>query len=222
VNGATPAPGLARLIGVQPDLVRTLCLFNQNPADYIDASRRDEFFTHFADGVLWQSERARRHLSRHILERLGDEPCLDAQRPEWAVALLDRPRLDRLGRHLAAALVGPRVRRCVSRAEVLAWREWLSPEAHEFALTRAGLLPVSADAGDEPRQMPAEALGRQWIVAAARAWHEAIRRRFMLKLPAGAFREADAIDPALAARLVSSVLSIVEPRWCSSFATIRI
>jgi hypothetical protein len=58
-------------------------------------------------------------------------------------------------------------------------------------------------------------------VAALRRWPEAIARRFLLKLPAGPYREADAVDPAAASRLVSSVLSIVEARWCSSFANMR-
>lgn len=211
---------LARLLGAQADVVRALCIFNQNPADYMDASHRAGSFSLPADGPLWECERARRHLSREILARIGDAPCLDTQRPEWPLALLDRGRLDRLARHVSAALVGARVRRSISRTEVLQWREWLSPDAHDFALTRAGLLPFSAEAGSG-RNMPAEQLGHAWIIAASRAWPEAIARRFVLKLPAGPFSEAGPVDPALASKLVSSVLSIMESRWCSSFATMR-
>jgi hypothetical protein len=221
-----PAADLVRLIGAQADVVRTICTFNENPADYIDESRRDEFFPMPVDAALWSNARSRRHLSRHILERLGAAPCLEMQRPEWPVALLERPRLDRLARHVAAALVGTRVRRSLSRDEVLKWREWLSPEAHEFALRRAGLLPISVDAGvaagTAGGSAPALELGLRWIVATTRRWPEAIARRFMLKLPAGEFAEADAVDGAFASRLVTSVLSIVESRWCSSFATMRI
>jgi hypothetical protein len=126
-----------------------------------------------------------------------------------------------VARHIAAALVGQRVRRTLSRTEELQWREWLSPDAHEFALTRAGLLPLAAGAADERDRMPALQLGHTWLVAATKAWPEAIARRFILKLPAAPYREADAVDGTSAARLVSSVLSIVEPRWCSSFATMR-
>ena len=217
-----PQAELVRLIGVQQDLVRAICTFNQNPADYIDESHLKQFFPSPVAGSLWECPRARRHLSRHILDRIGGGPCLETQRPEWAVVLLERSRLDRLARHVAAALVGSRVRRCVSRAEVLKWREWLSPEAHEFALTRAGLLPFSADMGADPEQTAAQQLGHAWIAAASSRWAKPIARRFTLKLPAAAFREADAIDGAFASRLVSSVLSIVEPRWCSSFASMRI
>lgn len=217
-----PQAELVRLIGVQQDLVRAICTFNQNPADYIDESHLKQFFPFPVAGSLWESARSRHHLSRHILARIGGAPCLETQRPEWALVLLERSRIDRLARHVAAALVGSRVRRCVSRAEVLKWREWLSPEAHEFALTRAGLLPFSADAGADPEQTAAQPLGHAWIAAASSRWAQPIARRFKLKLPAVAFREADAIDGAFASRLVSSVLSIVEPRWCSSFASMRI
>jgi hypothetical protein len=222
MSGSAPPAEWVRLIGAQGDLVRTICTFNQNPADYLDESRRSEFFPSAVPGALWQCARSRRHLSRHILDRIGGEPCMETHRPEWPVALLERPRIDRLARHIAAALVGARVRRCVSRAEVLKWREWLSADAHEFALTRAGLLPISADAGSDAQGTPAQQVGHNWIIAASRQWPSSIARRFVLKLPAGAFRDSELLDAALASRLVSSVLSNMESRWCSSFANMRI
>ncbi|WP_053076647.1 SctK family type III secretion system sorting platform protein [Caenimonas sp. SL110] len=215
------AQRLARQVGSHAQLIRAICTFNQNPADYIDDSRRPDFFAQPAGDALWKCERARRHLSQHILERVGAEPCLETMQPEWPVALLDRPQLDRLARHVSAAIVGPRVRRALSRVEVIRWREWLSSEAHEFALTRASLLPFHADAGHSPETTTAEHLGHAWIVAASKRWHTAIARRFMLKLPAGSYKEVEAIDGALASRLVISVLSTLETRWCSSFATMR-
>lgn len=218
---AAPSAALASLIGAQGDMVRSLCIFNQSPADYMDSSRRAEFFALPADGPVWDNERSRRHLSQDILARISVEPCLDTQRPEWPLALLDRDRLDRLARHIAAALVGGRVRRSISRADVLQWREWLTPEAYDFALKRAGLLPFHAEAGADVLNMPPAHLGHAWLLAASRVWPTAIARRFVLKLPAGAMPQADAIDPALAMRLVSSVLSIVEARWCSLFVTMR-
>jgi hypothetical protein len=211
--------GLARMIRAQPELVRAICVFNQNPADYIDVSRREDFFPQHAHGPVWTSERSRRHLSRHILHRIGVSPCLEPGRAEWPVALLDRGAIDRLARHVAAALVGARVRRSLSREEVLKWRDWLSPEAHDFALTRAGLLPIRAEGLAVPRDLAALGLGHAWIVSATRRWPQAISRRFMLKMPPGDFPAADAIDGAFASRLVHSVLAIVESRWCSSFAT---
>ncbi|MBC7378379.1 MAG: SctK family type III secretion system sorting platform protein [Burkholderiaceae bacterium] len=216
-----PDAGLAHMVSAQADLLRSICVFNQSPADYLDDSRRAEFFPAQITGPIWTCVRARRHLSRHILERIGAEPCLQAHRPEWPVVLLDRPRIDRLARHVAAALVGARVRRSISRVEVLKWREWLATDAHEFALKRASLLPISADAGANAQRVPAQQLGHIWMVAASRQWPEAMARRFILKLPAGHFREAEAIDGALASRLVSSVLNNLESRWCSSFATTR-
>lgn len=220
---AEPPAALVEMIGSRAQLVRSICTFNRDPADYIDISRRREFFGPHAGVPLWDNARSRRHLSRVIVERIGGAECLDVRRPEWTVALLDRPRLDRLALHVAGALVGARVRRCISRAEVLKWRDWLSAEAHEFALKRAGLLPIQAhaDAGADAMRMPALHLGHCWMVAASRNWHEANARRFLLKLPAGDFRDALALDSALASRLVLSVLATVETRWCSSFATTR-
>lgn len=218
---AALSAALASLISVQGDMVRSLCIFNQNPADYMDSSRRAEFFALPADGPVWDNERSRRHLSQDILARIGVEPCLDTHRPEWPLALLDRDRLNRLARHIAAALVGSCVRRSISRADVLQWREWLTPEAYDFALKSAGLLPFNAEAGADAMDMPAEHLGHAWLLAASRTWPETIARRFVLKLPAGPMPEADAVDPAFALRLVSSVLSIVEARWCSLFVTMR-
>lgn len=217
----SPSADLVRLIRSQADVVREICTFNQNPADYLHESRRAEFFPQHADSAIWTCERSRRHLSRYILSRISAATCVDPRRPEWPLALLHRPGIDRLSRHVAAALVGARVRRCVSRVEVLKWREWLSPEAHEFALTRAGLLPLSPSADIDAGQVSAQELGHAWIVGATRRWNDAIVRRFMLKLPSETTRDLDAIDGAFASRLVHSVLSIVESRWCSSFATMR-
>lgn len=221
MSAAAPPATLARLIGAQADLVRTLCIFNQSPADYMDRSHRAVFFALPAEGSLWDSERARRQLSQDILARIGVEICLDTARPEWPLVLLDRDRLDRLARHVAAALVGARVRRSISRADVLQWREWLTPEAYDFALKRAGLLPFNAEAHADASGKPAEQLGHAWLLAASRTWPEAIARRFVLKLPVVPLPQADAVDPVMAWRLVSSVLSIVEARWCSLFVTMR-
>jgi hypothetical protein len=213
---------LARLVGRNADIVRSICVFNENPADYLDESRRSEFFQVPVSAPIWKCERSRRHLSRHILQRLGVSPCLDVDRPEWPLALLERGRLQRVARHVTGALVGARVRHCVSRSEVLRWREWLLPEAHDFALMRAGLLPFTASADCDLQQTAAHELGLAWIASASSSWPEPIALRFMLKLPAGVGAHKDAVDGAFAWRVVSSVLSIVETRWCSSFATTRI
>jgi hypothetical protein len=213
---------LVRLIGTNAEIMRSICVFNENPADYLDESRRPEFFPAALPTQIWECKRSRRHLSRHILERIGEPACLAANSPQWPLALLQRPRLHGVARHVAAALVGSRVRRCVSRSEVLRWRDWLSPEAHDFALTRAGLLPFTASADCDLEQTAAHELGLAWIASATSSWPEPIARRFMLKLPADIGANKDAVDGAFAWRVVSSVLSIAEPRWCSSFATTRI
>ncbi|RYX93946.1 MAG: hypothetical protein EOO28_16305 [Comamonadaceae bacterium] len=217
---ADALPGLVRDL---PDLLLALCVFNENPADYLALSRRAEFFPVPPDAALWNVGRARRHLSREILARIGGEACFDTQRAEWPLALMDRTQLDRLARHIAAALVGARVRRSISRAEVLHWREWLTPEAHDFALKRAGLLPVSVEAEAAVGSLDgtAESLGHAWLRAACSTWPDGTAQRFLLKLPSGEAVDTATVDAALAWRLVSSVLSIVEARWCSLFVTMR-
>jgi hypothetical protein len=210
------------MIGQDGEIMRSICVFNENPADYIDRSRWGDFVPTALDPAVWQCAGSRRHLSQHILARLGVEPCLQVRRPEWPLVLMEPARLLRVARHIAAALVGARVRRSIQRSEVLRWRDWLSPEAHEFALTRAGLLPFTASVHCDVEDAAAHELGFAWIAAATAGWPDSIARRFILKLPAGFAPDARAIDGAFAWRVVSSVLSIAETRWCSSFATTRI
>lgn len=201
------------------DLYALLSVFNFCPAQYLHASRREEAVGGAHDEHLWSSAAALPHLSSHILERLGQPPCMDETLPFWRIALLDAGRLARLARHLAAVHMGAQVRRAVRREDVMAWREWLSPEAHEFALRGAGLLaaPVAAARpATVPRAREAAAIGYECLAAAAQDWPEPARARFMLKLPAATDRAA---APAHAAgRLIQSVLPVLEASWCSSFA----
>jgi hypothetical protein len=202
-------------------ILAALCLFNHCPADYLHPSRRRDFVPEIDDEALWESPRARSHLSRLVLRRLELRNCLERDRPEWPLALLPAGRLPRLGRHVAAALAGAQLRNCISRADVLAWREWLSPEAHEFALTSANLLPRVPHAGVQREGTQAQDLGFGWIAAATRDWPDAIGRRMALKLPPTATAGHAGVPPELAQRVVRSILSIVEPAWCSSFAKTR-
>ena len=137
------------------------------------------------------------------------------------MALLPVTRLDRLASHVAALAVAVEVRRTLSREEVRLWRDWLQPEAYEFAQTVAGLMPVVAPL-PEPRawrRFTAAEVGWCWMVKASSEWPGPMRSRFTLKQPALADGCVCPQDVASAMRLVQAVLSIVESRWCSSFVT---
>jgi hypothetical protein len=194
--------------------------FDHWPAEYMNPSRREPFTPPPVPATLWDNARARRHLSRHIARTLDLRPCVaKRQGAEWPVALLKGHALRQLALHVAAVASSAQVRRSLLREEVLAWREWLTPAPFEFAQRTASLLPVmrGADAVID-RMLPAESVGLRWLARAAQTWPEPVARRFLLKmLPADADNPCGA-DPGAAMRLASSVLSIVEPRWCSLLA----
>lgn len=198
------------------NLFALLSVFNFCPAQYLHTSRREEMLGVAHDGRLWDSPAAQPHLSRHILERIGLPPCMDEDLPFWRVALLDTARLARLARHLTAAHVSAQVRRAMRREDALAWRAWLSPEAHEFALRGAGLLPPQSAACVHPGEGDAGAIGYECLAAAAGGWPDAVRARFALKLPAGTGHAPASAQAAR--RLIQFVLPALEASWCSSFA----
>ncbi|GAA4348463.1 hypothetical protein GCM10023165_34300 [Variovorax defluvii] len=213
-NPALPAKALAEVRWLVHE-------FDQWPAEYLDTSRRGEFIPPPVPATLWDHPRARRHLSRHIVRVLDLQPCgTRRSSAEWPVALLKGRSLHRLALHVAAVACAGQVRRCLLREDVLAWREWLTPAPFEFAQRTASLLPLKPDASpDIDRAVSAESTGLRWLARAAQAWPEPVAARFLLKLPRPDAESPCDAEPAAAMRLVSSVLSIVEPRWCSLLST---
>lgn len=191
--------------------------FDQWPAEYMNPSRRDAFTPPPVPATLWDNPRARRHLSCHIMRTLDLRPCAaKRQGAEWPVALLKTRALHQLALHVAAVASSAQVRRCLLREDVLAWREWLTPAPFEFAQRTASLLPLKPCAGAEiDRTLPAESVGLRWLARAAQTWPEPVARRFLLKMTPADAESPCAAEPSAAMRLASSVLSIVEPRWCS-------
>jgi hypothetical protein len=203
-------------------LLSVVARFDASPAEYMRGDRIVALFGPAVAERLWHSERARRHLSRAVRRQLDEDcDCLDLDRPEWRLALLPVARLDRLARHVAGLVVAAEVRRTLSREEVRLWRDWLEPEAYEFAQTVAGLMPVLTPlpAPQAWRRFTAGEVGWCWMAKAAGEWPEPMRSRFALKQPALSVGCDCPQDAASARRLVQAVLSIVESRWCSSFAT---
>jgi hypothetical protein len=194
--------------------------FNFRFARHVHPSWRERLAAGVAPAV-WEAPRAQMALSAHIVRTLAlDEPCLDAGRPEWPVALLDPQQMHLLARHVGAALLGPQVRRSLARDEVLHWQQAL-PGEYEFVMHAASLLHVPAIAGlaEAAGDWPCEALGCRVIAASVAAAPPALAERVWLKLPAELPELA--IAPAAAHEFVLSIHSILEPQWRSSFATHR-
>ncbi|VTU22717.1 hypothetical protein H6CHR_01843 [Variovorax sp. PBL-H6] len=194
--------------------------FDHWPAEYMDPSRRDPFTPSPVPATLWNNPRARRHLSHHITRTLDLRPCI-AKRPgpEWPVALLKADALRQLALHVAAVASSVQVRRSLLREDVVAWREWLTPAPFEFAQRTASLLPLRPGAAQEiDRTLSAESVGLRWLARAAQTWPDPVAQRFLLKMPPGDADSPCGAEPNAAMRLASSVLSIVEPRWCSLLA----
>jgi hypothetical protein len=210
---------LAHMALQRPAHFGLLYAFNHRPADYLHASRRARFAAGAGDR-LWEEERARAWLSQWILQQLelSQRTCFDMSCRHWSLALLDAERLLRLARGTGAAIAGPRVRRCVSREQVLAWKSRLTPALYEFAMTTATLLPPAPAAPPAAEDAPIEEIGFGWIDAALAGAPDALRLRAVLKLPAHV--AAVPIDAAAARQFVHSVHSALEPQWCSTFATL--
>jgi hypothetical protein len=203
-------------------VIRLVHEFEWCPADYIEESRRSQFLPEALPGHVWQSPRARAHLSRHILRTLGLESPARPAGPGWMFALLDADRLRRLALYVAAAVASAQVRACLLRDDVASWREWLSAAPFAFAQQTAPLLPLMLPretAAD--RAGTAESLGMRWLARAALAWPAAVAGRFLLKLPQAESDQPVDADEALALRLAASVVAVVEPQWCSSLAAGR-
>lgn len=214
--GIATAGGFAAL---PPGLATRLATFSFMPADYLHPSRRASFGGAVPEAV-WADARARRSLSALVLQGLGlaQRPCLDAACAELPLALLDAARLETLSRGIAALRLAPLVRRSLLREQVLHWKRRLTPRLHEFALHSAVLLPGLPALEAEP-DGPIEPLGHAWICAGLANAPDEIRLRAVLKLPADTLPAP--VDPAHARRVVGTVLSALDPQWCTSFATPR-
>ncbi len=211
---------LARLAQQQPWLFNLLAAFNFRPADYVHPTRRLRAAGPQSE-ALWCQPRARSALSALLLRALSlqDRPCADASRGELPQALLEPARLNHLALAVGAVVLGPRIRRSIARADVLRWKEQLTPALYAFATHSAPLLPLQSLLPSEPQDEAPLDLGCAWITASLEDAPEELRERALLKLPADVQRGA--IEPARARQVVQCVHSMLEPRWCSSFVTLR-
>jgi hypothetical protein len=215
---------LRKLVDEHPALLKQILAFNFLPADYLHASQRPRFCGG-ADiaPAFWESGYSRRALSSLILQQfnLQEKPCLDMQRWEWALALLGRSALERLARHIGAAILGTKIRLTVSRDEVLRWTDILGADVYRFVMTSAGLLripnvPPVSPISPTDEGVAVEAIGYAWILRSLSEAPMELLDRCKLILP---FDTVAVEAPYDAARdFVLAVLSALETTWCSSFA----
>ncbi|MDB5839904.1 MAG: hypothetical protein JWQ23_1856 [Herminiimonas sp.] len=224
----TPSAAMEPLSGTLRDMIAThprrfglLYAFNYRPADYLHPSQRARFAGAGVSEAIWEEPRARRTLSEFILQTLAltERPCFDLAEPAWPTILLDEKRLLRLARHIGAVILGQHVRRSVARDDVLTWKERMTPEAYKFVMTTASLLPhVNAGPAIDD-SMAVDALGFSWINASIAGAPDELLVRARLKLPPGPL-SLD-VPRATACQVVNTVFSVLEPRWFSSFATLK-
>lgn len=169
--------------------------------------------------VGWHS-----HWSQDILRRLDlyDRPVTDVSRPELTVALLPPDRLERLGRHVGAALFAGRLRQTIAGDDVRRLSAEAGAEVLDFARQFVSVPPLSAAvATDSP--ISASLMGR-WgnaaLLGAMVGGGPELMRRFELKLPDDALSELP-IDPATCLVIALDVLKLTDPTWLSSSLATR-
>lgn len=211
---------IAALAREQPQLCGLLCRFNHDPAEYLHPSRRSRFVEGIGGDRVWEEPRARRRLSAYILEKLSlsGRFCHDLGHPELTIALLDTADLLHLARCVGGVLLRQHVRRSMSRQDVLAWKQRLTPPGYAYVMSTGSLLPLAATQVPDDGS-PVENLGYACIDECLATTPEEIRVRASLKLPVEL--PPPAIEPAAARQLVHAVHSTLHPQWRSSFARLR-
>lgn len=198
-----------------PGLGVQLLRFNFCPASYLHHHRRADLIPEIPD-MIWEIERLHARLSDRILRKSEalERPAFSFPHWGWSVALLPPTRIARLSLHLGALVHGGRVRASLSRENVLKWKGKLGREAYDFSMTRASLLPPMKDVGPDLLSLEPDQCGLCLLSSASLDMPEAMRLRFVWKLPKTPGESS--VDPLQASKLVRSVLSIVEPEWHSS------
>ena len=205
-------PSLAARIRAEGPLWPWIARFFWSPAQDIHPTRRAALLPGL-DAAAWDSPRALRHASSHLLAvaRLDDEPAWDSARPDFRVALLPPSPLETLARRMGLAL-----RRPVAPEDVAA----LAPAERDFLLERARLYWRGATvAGDGP----AEATGWQALRELLAGQPAAVRQRFGWKTPS-TFDPTPAaqldVAPGALQALALRLLRESEAPWPSLFATL--
>nr|WP_314623041.1 SctK family type III secretion system sorting platform protein [uncultured Noviherbaspirillum sp.] len=202
-------------------MAQRLFEFNFCPSGYIHPSRRKQFDDGKLHPSVWETTRALPALSRHILKCLDIEnkACFDLGFVQWPLLLMQPQQLTRLQRHLAAVIFNPIIRRCVLHDEVVMWRNRLGADAYKFALNGFEFLPRKLWPHTDFDVSQLEAISYGLIQAAMTPVMRPARLRAVLKLPT--ISEPSSFDPDCAQKLVTTLMSILEPEWRSYFPRIQ-
>lgn len=204
-----------------PLMARRLFKFNFCPSSYIHPSRRKQFDDGKLHPSVWKTTRALPALSRHILKclKIENNPCFDPSYAQWPLLLMEPQQLNRLQRHLAAVIFNPIIRHCVLNDEVVMWRNRIGADAYKFALNGFEFLPknIWPHTGFDVSQL--EALSYGLIQAAMTPTIKPAYLRATLKLPT--VSDPSRFDPDYAQRLVTTLMSILEPEWRSYILKIQ-
>lgn len=188
----TPALWIKSLVVARPDLYRAIYDWNLYPHRWMPAERLGASFPAPVLAALEASTEGRARLGAHYrrVHQL-DETLWDLIAPRRRLALLGSTTLERLARFAGAVRLAPRLARVIEREQRRELTARIGEEAYGYALRRASLLPgpgplMTDRAPGTP--LPSALLPCGWSVL----WDcvalepEALRRRFLLKLPAGA------------------------------------
>jgi hypothetical protein len=188
----TPAGWIKGLVAGRPDLYRAVYDWNLYPHRWIPADRLGAVLPAPVIAALEASPEGRARLGAHFRRVHGLEETLwDLAVPRRRLALLGSAALERLARFAGAVRVAPRLARVIAKDERRSLTAQIGEDAYSFALRRGPLLPgpgaLPVDAPVEG-SLP-EALGRcgwQTVWDCVALEPEALRRRFLLKVPASA------------------------------------
>lgn len=206
-----------------------LLRFNLEPAWLFHPSRAGEWQAQGAD-ALPQGGTLGRHVSASLLRRLGLARVEGLDDPALPLFMAPAPLFDRLTLCCGLVVLGPSLRRVISRPEVLALQAQLGEAGLRFARTAVRLWDAPTHVAFEPaangvhEQALRAGAALLWLAAATAA--EPVAQRARLRLPLEA--QDAVIDlphplerPANALALALSVLDELEPAWLSSFPTHR-
>lgn len=219
-----------RISGGVDELFPLIFAFNHRPTTYLHESWVDQFFPAALWPLLSGSRRTQARLSAHVLERLGlaDEVVLDFGARMRRVALVDGATLLRALRLVGIAANRSWLQKVIDRATVAKLHESVGADAYEFGLQRAPFLGFPSGPLFEEAPDPADYAGhfdRCGIAIAAAGLDGApagLIERLRLKLPAGVRFGADRVtlrhQPEAPERMLSRVITEIEPRWAKLFA----
>jgi hypothetical protein len=198
----TAAVWIKGLVVARPDLYRAIYDWNLYPHRWIPADRLGSVFPAPILAALETSVEGRARLGAHFrqVHRL-EETLWDLITPRRRLALLGSAALDRLARFAGAVSLAPRLARVIEREQRRELTARIGEEAYGYALRRASSLPGPGPLDPDAAlgtPLPSAVLPCGWNIL----WDcvalepEALRRRFLLKVPTGAgIRSPDGAAP---------------------------